>query len=380
MNILFLSSWYPTKFNPGNGIFVKRHAQAIAEYTNHIVTCIYIQKDRSLSRETYQVSIQRKEGITSCIVYYNPSKNKLIQRYRYQKALTRAMRLLQLTPDVVHLNIAFPAGILLWNRSVKKLPVLLTEHSSDYLSIKGSFQRKKLWQRYLIQRIYRKANHVTVVSNYLKNQLIVQKLIESPVTVVPNVVKTKNNLKITLTKKSGYNLLCIADLKDDVKNISGIIQTIDLLLKEGLDVRLNILGIGEDEKKLKKIARELGLLGKQIFFHGFLQGNAFDEIFNQTHVFVLNSQYETFSVATLEAIGRGVPVVVTSCGAPEDYVSPNFGVLVERNNVESLKQGIVHVIQHLPAYDSESMHKFVKKTYSEKNIAQSFNEIYSQIM
>ena len=53
MNILFLSSWYPTKSNPNLGIFVKEHAHAIKTSENKIVVlAIVIKKSSEIYSKT----------------------------------------------------------------------------------------------------------------------------------------------------------------------------------------------------------------------------------------------------------------------------------------------------------------------------------------
>ncbi len=47
-NMLFLASWYPNRVIPGNGIFIRKHTEAVAliqnVYVLHIITDPLLEK------------------------------------------------------------------------------------------------------------------------------------------------------------------------------------------------------------------------------------------------------------------------------------------------------------------------------------------------
>ncbi len=57
---------------------------------------------------------------------------------------------------------------------------------------------------------------------------------------------------------------------------------------------------------------------------------------------ITNSNYETFSVATAEALVCGVPVIATRCGGPEDFVTEDCGILIEPRNRTVASSDIVY--------------------------------------
>lgn len=48
--------------------------------------------------------------------------------------------------------------------------------------------------------------------------------------------------------------------------------------------------------------------------------------FCECDFFVLNSNFETFSVVTAEALAYGKPVIATRCGGPEEFVNKIMGI------------------------------------------------------
>jgi glycosyltransferase involved in cell wall biosynthesis len=67
-------------------------------------------------------------------------------------------------------------------------------------------------------------------------------------------------------------------------------------------------------------------------------------ILNNLDVFVLSSHTEGFSIACIEAMACGIPVVATRCGGPEQILAGEAGLLVSTGDSESLARGIERVI------------------------------------
>ena len=86
------------------------------------------------------------------------------------------------------------------------------------------------------------------------------------------------------------------------------------------------------EKKLKKLASELGL-STQVAFKGFVQ-NPYPYM-AQADLFVLSSRYEGCPNAVLEAMACGTPVVAFRCkGGMDEIIDDGVnGWLAEPENV-----------------------------------------------
>lgn len=81
-----------------------------------------------------------------------------------------------------------------------------------------------------------------------------------------------------------------------------------------------------------------------IHFIGF-QNNTPDFL-GQLNLFALSSNSEGFSIATIEALAAGLPVVATRCGGPEEILSHNqTGLLVATNAPAELAAAIMLLIE-----------------------------------
>ena len=73
----------------------------------------------------------------------------------------------------------------------------------------------------------------------------------------------------------------------------------------------------------------------------------------QADLFVLPSIVETFSVATAEALATGTPVLVTDCGGPTEFVTPEVGCVVPTSDPEALCAKLNVMLDSLVQYPSD---------------------------
>ncbi|MGE5112081.1 MAG: glycosyltransferase [Acidobacteriaceae bacterium] len=95
-------------------------------------------------------------------------------------------------------------------------------------------------------------------------------------------------------------------------------------------------------EEILRLANELGIMDR---FHGLGFRSDIPEILGSLSVFVLSSASEGFSIATIEAMASGRPVVVTRCGGPEELVHDGeTGLLVPPNDPQAMADAIGKII------------------------------------
>jgi glycogen(starch) synthase len=96
--------------------------------------------------------------------------------------------------------------------------------------------------------------------------------------------------------------------------------------------RLNIIGTGPEESRLKALASSLGISAK-VFFLGALEPRQVSEVLNNSRVMCVPSLWdEVFGIVVLEGMGCGLPVVATAKRGLADAQN-GFGILVDPNNM-----------------------------------------------
>ena len=77
---------------------------------------------------------------------------------------------------------------------------------------------------------------------------------------------------------------------------------------------------------------------------GFITDEQLEELYQSSHLFILPTLFEGMPTVVLEAMSRGLPVIVSDVGATAELVDGSNGYLIEKNNVDELKQAIIHFI------------------------------------
>jgi glycosyltransferase involved in cell wall biosynthesis len=113
-------------------------------------------------------------------------------------------------------------------------------------------------------------------------------------------------------------LLCVARLIER-KGQHHLIEAMRRLVAMGVDVTLDLVGTGDAQSANAAQVQAAGLAA-QVRFVGYVPRERIAESYAAGHVFVLPSYNEGMSVATLEALAAGLPVVVTRTGGTAELV------------------------------------------------------------
>jgi len=120
------------------------------------------------------------------------------------------------------------------------------------------------------------------------------------------------------------------------KKVDHLIQAIAKLP----DVNLHIVGNGEDEEKLKNLAKNLNVLN--VKFLGFLRGRELEEEYKNCIATVLPCDwFETFGLTIVESYAYGKPVIASKIGAiPELIENYSNGIVFQPGNIDELTSAI----------------------------------------
>jgi glycosyltransferase involved in cell wall biosynthesis len=169
-----------------------------------------------------------------------------------------------------------------------------------------------------IRRIWRNATHIIAkCASEIEMIRAVDKAVKA--SFIPNGVDLSFFQPSPAMPDDGpLRVVCVARLIDR-KGQEHLIEAIKRLSNEGTDVVLNLVGTGDLQRNYEDQARRLGI-DKQINFAGYVPREEINKHYNAAHVFVLPSYNEGMSVAALEAMAAGLPLVVTRTGGTAELV------------------------------------------------------------
>ncbi len=139
----------------------------------------------------------------------------------------------------------------------------------------------------------------------------------------------ENGVMSTVDRKSinmsnSVNVLFVGRLVD-WKTVDIAIDAISQCKSQ--NVRFSIVGDGPERAALEKLAADK--CSEKVVFHGQVPHAEVNRHYDEADIFVLPSVRECGGAVVLEAMSRGLPVIVTNWGGPADYVTADNGYLID---------------------------------------------------
>lgn len=158
-----------------------------------------------------------------------------------------------------------------------------------------------------------------------------------------------------------------------VKRQDLLIEAVEILCKEGITIECNFYGDTQfsttyDSYKADVVKKINNSKYKNVFkLHGHLDDVSAAYVNND--IIVIPSDFESFSMVTLESLSYGKTVVATNCGGPSEITSNGtFGYLFQSGDVTDLVRKIKQAIStpKCPYYLIRRSEEFAIKNYCEK--------------
>lgn len=240
----------------------------------------------------------------------------------------------------------FTALTYCWLRP--KAVMLLTLQEGDplehYVKRAGIFN-------FLHKKIFRRANSVLAISKFLATWAKEMGFPRDPI-IVPNGVDVERFTKEILPERRELIRSQFGFVNDNVV----LVTASRLTLKNGVDdlirsltwlpsnVKVLIIGDGEDREMLKALTATLGL-GQRVVFIGQRGHDELPELLKSSDIFIRASLSEGLGNAFLEAMAAGIPVIGTPVGGIPDFLEDETtGVFCEPRNPESIAIAVKKIL------------------------------------
>jgi glycosyltransferase involved in cell wall biosynthesis len=373
--ILWLVSWYPNKYDPFDGDFIQRHAKAAALYDDiHVFFIKQAEEQNEFEEFWYE-----NNGLTEQI-FYLPKEVGLVGKWknyrRWKRIYKTQLRLLikHDRPHLVHVHVPWKAGMMaLWIKRTFGIPFLVTEHWGIYNNIvEDNIHTKSFLFRSLLKKIYKEASRFISVSRFL-GEGVNKTVIKKDFTVIPNVVDTSLFYPVP-EKHSRFTFLHVSNMVP-LKNVDGILAAFqNFLLQTDADAQLIL--IGNRDEHYPKVAQQMGLLNKTVFFKGEIPYSEVAKEMQHAHVFVLNSNIENSPCVIGEALCCGLPVIATDVGGVPELVSTENSILILTRNEKQLVEAMVKMFKNCSQFTVSQIADQGQQTFSFQTIGARHHRLY----
>lgn len=386
INILFLTRWYPHRYDPMPGLFVERHAEAVSRFCN--VKLLYVHADTGIDTK-YEIIDESKNEIEITRIYYKAVKHNipllsyLAKGFKFIKYNLKGIKHIKGKSfhfDIIHVNILTRLGIVaLFEKFSSKTPYIITEHWSRYLPITNTYHG--FLRKWITKIVVRNASAVTTVTENLKQAMLTHGLKNNNYQVIPNVVDTSKFRPVDKKEeKPKKTIIHISCFEDKSKNISGILKMAGKLSEKRDDFVLKMVGEGIDLDQVTELSKRNKTYNKTVFFTGLLENEDLIKEIQQADFLIMFSNYENMPVVINEALSCGIPVLSTNVGGIPEVINQNTGILINKKDEKELLSKTIYMLDNFTRYESSGLRKYAMEHFSNDAVAEKFYILYRSVL
>ena len=396
MRVLFTTAWYPNRKDAGDGVFIQKHARAVARLND--VAVLMVQTDvavRGLKVEVCPVESDRP-SLHEVLVYVPKTRFEiplitgLLRLFWLMLGYIKGYRFIKKNywqderPEVCHVNVLTRAAGLPWLLlKLHHIPYIITEHWSRYAR-EGAYPDSNMQLR-LGRRFVKDASFVCPVSLNLEQNMKKWGLNNRHYTRISNVVDTDTFVvpeKYVTSDKVRF--VHVSWMRDDSKNISGILRVAARLKEQHQDFHIDFIGEGNDKPTLIDYSKQLGL-DECVSFLPAQTGHDLAKALQQHDALLMFSNFENQPVSVLEALACGLPVIATQVGTIPAMLAQNRGITVPPGDEAQLLNVMTAFIETRSRMTdvqksdqtlAHQRHQYVAERHSPEVIAQQFDVLY----
>ena len=228
------------------------------------------------------------------------------------------------------------------------------------------------------------AESVIARLNKGKEKVVIIPCITEPDLFIPTPKEAPSEPRVILTvgrlasneAYKGHDLI--------IRSVSGVQKRL------GVPVEYHIVGEGDDETRLRRVAQECGV-AENVYFRGRLDGDEFLKAYQRCHVFAMPSYVskrpdgswtgEGFGIVYIEAAACGKPVLACDVGGQVDCIRYGETGILVKPTVEAVESGLVEILSDLEKARQMGMagRDFVLKNFTREYFNRKWAELLRQI-
>ena len=385
MNVLIVSHTYWPHLN-GQAVFTTNLAEGLAADGHHVTVLV-----PSVAREHVVlhnlVSLQTTPSIDLRFIHRDLSiaiATKIQINHIFD----------QHQPDLVHLQDPGPVSQLVMRVAKKRgIPVVATHHPGSaiwapYLPGENPIVKKMvvplIWKFFL--NYLNRADLVTAPSRASAKMLISHGL-NKPVRPISCGVQLSQFTRIKKMNANAtsdfffdqnrLNFIYIGRL-DEEKRVDVLVRAMEKV--HNPDVQLLLAGSGTKEKNLRELVDTL-YLSERVKFLGNIIREQVPDLLHACNVFIMPGDSESLSIATLEAMACGLPVIAAkSMALPELVQTGRNGLLFQPGNELDLAEKIEQMASLSGKWQQMGAHSYkIAQNHQLELTINKFEHLYLQV-
>lgn len=386
MKILIASDLHYPTIN-GVATFSRNLARGLAEHGHEVLVIAPSQTGKKYKEVDGNHVIERTASVP--FPFYQNFRISLNPSREVKKIID------DFDPDVIHIQMLMWIGQAAMKYGNKYgIPIVSTNHAMpenlmDNLRLLAPVSRPI---NYILKaygaRFHSKADFITMPTQSAIEMFNVGK-ITTPMQPVSNGIDLSRFTAGTPdpTVYSRYGLpkdqpiISYVGRLDAEKHLPVLLRAFIRVISVMPHVHLLIVGDGTERALLESMAHELGV-SHQVTFAGRVSDEDLVELHKAGTVFCMPSPAELQSIATLEAMASGQPIVAVDAGALGELCQhKRNGYLTDQDDDEAIASAIIHILENPAVRQAMSEESLaIARTHDLQTTLKRFEEIYTDLI
>ena len=283
-------------------------------------------------------------------------------------------------PDIIHVHSSMWGGYAAALIKEKYgVPYVITEHRGRFSSHSENMEIlfKKSYTKYL-NAAFSNASAIITVSDQLQEKVKTFTNGNVPIVTISNCLDTDFFSYQERLRMDDKFVFMNANSYHFAKGYDILLPAFDRVCLQHPNASLILLGEGFDNHAFVSLLNKVRCRNI-IVFAGSHNREGVREYLRKSDCFVLSSRIESQSVALLEALSCGIPVVCTEA-VPVEIVPPIVAIQCESNSVEALTIAMNQMIEKQKTFDPIEISKFAQSVCSKQVVASKIIQVYQSIL
>lgn len=335
--------------------------------------------------KNHQIGLNSIESLCNSKLYYKKCFNsitrflwpvKMLQIWQGFNKLAKNLE----RPDIIHAHSLFVNGLIAWKFSKKTgIPFIVTVRNTDI----NIFLKKSVVFRRLGERILNEASVIMFLStayrdiqlrNYLSPEVF-ESILSKTVTI-PNGINDfwiDNRLQESRKLNNDKVKVLFSGKLRENKNLQGLISACEIVVKNGYNISLEVVGDGPLLKELK--AKKYPL---EVIFYGFISDKQkLLEIYRNCDIMAVPSFRESFGLIYAEGMSQGLPALYSKGqGFDGIFLDGYIGYAVDSYNIDDIAEKIETCIKTYSILSENCVNEVTQ--FSWNNVINKLSTLYNQ--